>query len=115
MSCLSWRSTFHGSWENKSKFQMGGLRETGSLPLFSPEGAVVLAVGKPCALRGGCGCCGSLQTMPQHLRVPLSSSAQVSVVSKTETTETCLRKPATGSFAAGMGASLGWGAPIFFL
>ncbi|WP_419035799.1 hypothetical protein [Dysosmobacter sp.] len=27
----------------------------------------------------------------------------------------CLRKPATGSFAAGMGASLGWGAPIFFL
>ncbi len=43
------------------KFQMGGLRETGGLPLFlpkgalthHPEGAVVLAVGKPCALRGG--------------------------------------------------------------
>ena len=25
---------------------------------------------------GDCGCCDSLQTMPQHLRVPLSSSAQ---------------------------------------
>lgn len=39
---------------------LGGLRETGGLPFFSPkgalthhpEGAVVLAVGKPCALRG---------------------------------------------------------------
>ena len=25
---------------------------------------------------GDCGCCGSLQTMPQHLRVLLSSSVQ---------------------------------------
>ena len=40
---------------------MGGLRETGGPPFFlpkgalthHPEGAVVLAVGKPCALRGG--------------------------------------------------------------
>ena len=38
MNCLSWRGIFHGSWEKKSKFQMGGLRETGGLPLFSPEG-----------------------------------------------------------------------------
>ena len=37
-SCLRWRDIFHESWENKSKFQMGGLRETGGLPLFSPEG-----------------------------------------------------------------------------
>ena len=37
MSCLSWRDIFHESWENKSKFQMGGLRETGGLLLFSPE------------------------------------------------------------------------------
>ena len=37
-SCLRWRGIFHGSWEKKSKFQMGGLRETGGLPLFSPEG-----------------------------------------------------------------------------
>ena len=33
----------------------------------------------PCALRGGCGSCGSLQTMPHHLRVLLSSSAVLKV------------------------------------
>ena len=38
MSCLSWTHIFHESWENKYKFQIGGLRETGGLPLFSPEG-----------------------------------------------------------------------------
>ena len=32
------------------------------------------------ALRGGCGSCGSLQTMPHHLRVLLSSSAVLKVV-----------------------------------
>ncbi|MDD7260144.1 MAG: hypothetical protein ACOX17_06735 [Christensenellales bacterium] len=34
----------------------------------------------PCGIvalsEGDCGCCGSLQTIPQHLRVLLSSSAQ---------------------------------------
>ena len=34
---------------------------------------------KSCALRGECGCCGSLQTMPQHLRVLLPSSAQTAI------------------------------------
>ena len=62
MSCLSWRGIFHESWKNKIEIRMGGLRETGGLPPFfsrkgalthHPEGAVVLAVGKPCALRGG--------------------------------------------------------------
>ena len=33
-----------------------------------------------CALRGGCGSCGSLQTMPHHLRVLLSLSAVLKVV-----------------------------------
>ena len=33
----------------------------------------------PCALRGGCGCCDSLQTMPWHLRVLLSLSAVLKV------------------------------------
>lgn len=33
-----------------------------------------------CALRGGCGSFGSLQTMPQHRRVLLSSSAVLKVV-----------------------------------
>ena len=42
MSCLSWRDIFHESWENKSKFQMGGLRETGGLLLFSPVRAHLL-------------------------------------------------------------------------
>lgn len=32
-----------------------------------------------CALRGGCGCCDSLQTMPHHLRVLLSLSAVLKV------------------------------------
>lgn len=33
----------------------------------------------PCALRGGCGSCGSLQTMPHHLRVLLSLPAVLKV------------------------------------
>ena len=33
-----------------------------------------------CALRGGCGSCGSLQTMPHHLRVLLSLPAVLKVV-----------------------------------
>ena len=40
MSCLSWRGIFHEGWENKSKFQIGGLRETGGLPFFLPKGAL---------------------------------------------------------------------------
>ena len=32
-----------------------------------------------CALRGGCGCCDSLQTMPHHLRVLLSLPAVLKV------------------------------------
>ena len=121
MSCLSWRGIFHGNWENKSKFQIGGLREAGGLPLFSPEGRTYspprrhklhilrpaasgrshpfrcasfshkvsdfvgallrrwYCLRQPCALRGECGCCGSLQTMPQHLRVLLPSSAQTAI------------------------------------
>ena len=52
---------------------------------------------KSCALRGRCGCCGSLQTMPQPLQVLLSSSAQVAVVSVLETAcalpaQTCHRQ-----------------------
>ena len=42
MSCLNWRHIFHESWENKSKFQIGGLRETGGLLLFSPVRAHLL-------------------------------------------------------------------------
>ena len=118
MSCLSWRHIFHESWENKSKFQIGGLQETGGLPLFPPVRAHLLTTasaqtpypsprrkrqvssiplcllfpqsqrlcGSPFAAvvclrhralsEGDCGFCGSLQTMPQHLRVLLSSSAQ---------------------------------------
>ena len=58
MSCLSWRDIFHESWENKSKFQMGGLRETGGLLLFSPVRAHLLTTASkgqqwylPCALQ----------------------------------------------------------------
>ena len=66
LSCLSWRGIFHGNWENKSNFQIGGLREAGGLLLFSPVRAHLLTTQKgrwyclrqPCALRGGCGSCG---------------------------------------------------------
>jgi len=63
---------------------MGGFRETGGLPLFSPEGRTysppvkqaVVCLRHRALSEGDCGCCGSLQTMPQHLRVLLSSSVQ---------------------------------------
>ena len=82
---LCWRGIFHGSWENKSKFQMGGLRKNGGLPLFSPEGRTysppvkqaVVCLRHRALSEGDCGFCGSLQTMPQHLRVLLSSSARL--------------------------------------
>ena len=112
MSCLSWRGTFHGSWENKSKFQMGGLRETGGLPLFSPEGRTYSPPAKQAAVclrhralsEGDCGCCDSLQTMPQHLRALLSSSARLGKYRRFNRRyfSNRLRKPATGSFDAEM-------------
>ena len=85
MSCLSWRGIFHESWKNKIEIRMGGLRETGGLPPFfsrkgalthhCPEGAaVVLALGKPCALRGGCGCCGQ---PPDNATAPASAAVIV--------------------------------------
>lgn len=40
MSCLIWRHIFHESWENKSKFQVGGLRENGGFLFFLPKGAL---------------------------------------------------------------------------
>ena len=123
LSCLSWRCIFHGSWENNSKFQMGGLRETGGLLLFSPvrahllttapEGAaVVLALGKPCALRGGL---RLLRQPPDNATAPMGAAVIVCADGKFPATSAenwgrnslpyvaaCLRKPATGSFAAEM-------------
>ena len=63
---------------------------------------MVFAVGKPCALRGRCGCCGSLQTMPQHLWALLSSSARLGKCRRFNRRyfSNRLRKPATGSFDA---------------
>ena len=46
LSCLSWRGIFHGNWENKSNFQIGGLREAGGLLLFSPVRAHLLTTPK---------------------------------------------------------------------
>ena len=86
MSCLSWRGIFHGSWENKSKFQIGGLRETGGLHPFSPVRAHLLTTPKgqwylPLASRalseGDFAFCGKRQTMPPHLRALLSSSVRL--------------------------------------
>ena len=55
---------------------LGGLRETGGLPLFSPEGRTysppvkqaVVCLRHRALSEGDCGCCDILQTMPQHLR-----------------------------------------------
>ena len=58
----------------------------GAFLFFLPKGALThhpkgqwYFLRKSCALRGKCGCCGSLQTMPQHLRVLLPSSAQTAI------------------------------------
>ena len=74
MSCLSWRGIFHEGWENKSKFQMGGLRETGGLPLFSPEGRTYspprrgggIACGNRALCEADAAPAGALWTMPHH-------------------------------------------------
>src|SRR5699024_1379251 len=115
LSCLSWRCIFHESWENNSKFQMGGLRETGGLLLFSPVRAHLLTtapkgqqwyllLASRALSEGDCGCCGSLQTMPQHLWALLSSSARLGKYRRFNRRyfSNRLRKPATGSFAAEM-------------
>ena len=68
----------------------GAFRETGASFFFIPKGALThhlrsrrwypsLRSGS-CALRGGCGSCGSLQTMPHHLRVLLSLPTVLKVV-----------------------------------
>ena len=83
MSCLNWRGIFHDSWKNKTEIRMGGLRGTGGLPPFfsrkgalthHPEGAVVLAVGKPCALRGGL---RLLRQPPDNATAPASAAVIV--------------------------------------
>ena len=112
MSCLSWRDIFHESWENNSKFQMGGLRKNGGLPLFSPEGRTysppvkqaVVCLRHRALSEGDFAFCGKRQTMPQHLRVLLSSSARLGKYRRFNRRyfSNRLRKPATGSFAAEM-------------
>ena len=75
MSCLSWRHIFHESWENKSKFQIGGLRETGGLPLFSPEGRTYspprrgggIACGNRALCEADAAPAGALCPMPHHI------------------------------------------------
>lgn len=67
----------------------GAFRETGASFFFVPKGALTHHLrsrrwypslrSSSCALRGGCGSCGSLQTMPHHLRVLRSSSAVLKV------------------------------------
>mgnify|MGYP007128356731 CR=1 FL=1 len=73
MSCQSWRDIFHESWENNSKFQMGGLRETGGLLLFSPEGRTYsppqrgggIACGNRALCEADAASAEALWTMPQ--------------------------------------------------
>ena len=125
---------------------LGGLRETGDLPLFSPKGRTYspprrhklhilcpAASGRSHPFRcasfshkvndfvgallrrwyalrhralseGDFAFCGKRQTMPQHLRALLSSSARLGKYRRFNRRyfSNRLRKPATGSFAAEM-------------
>ena len=106
MSCLSWRCIFHESWENNSKFQMGGLQGTGGLPPFSLRRAHLLTTcktggGMPCGIvrspRGTAAAAAASRQCHSTCRVLLSSSAQVAVVSALETActlpaQTCHRQ-----------------------
>ena len=86
------------------RFEMRGVRATGRPISFVPKGALthhpegaVVCLRHRALSEGDCGFCGSLQTMPQHLRALLSSSAQVSAVSVLETVcslpaQTCHRQ-----------------------
>lgn len=64
---------------------MGGLQENGGLPLFSPEGRTysppvkqaVVCLRHRALSEGDFAFCGKRQTMPQHLRMLLSSSARL--------------------------------------
>ena len=64
---------------------MGGLRKNGGLPLFSPEGRTysppvkqaVVCLRHRALSEGDFAFCGKRQTMPQHLRMLLSSSARL--------------------------------------
>ena len=89
-----------------------GLRETGGPPFFlpkgalthHPEGAVVLAVGKPCALRGGL---RLLRQPPDNATTPAGAAVIVCAIGQIPSLQPTLfsnrlRKPATGSFAAEM-------------
>ena len=75
LSCLSWRGIFHGNWENKSNFQIGGLRETGGLLLFSPEGRTYspprrgggIACGNRALCEADAAPAGALCPMPHHI------------------------------------------------
>lgn len=91
-----------------------GLRETGGRFLF-PKGALthhlpeagggIPPVGRERALsEGDFAFCGKRQTMPQHLRALLSSSARLGKYRRFNRRyfSNRLRKPATGSFAAEM-------------
>ena len=90
--------------ESYERIDARGVRETGRPVSFVPKGALthhpegaVVCLRHRALSEGDCGFCGSLQTMPQHLRALLSSSAQVSAVSVLETVcslpaQTCHRQ-----------------------
>lgn len=101
----SWQDTIENCWEVSGKpgaflffLPKGALTH-------HPEGAVVLAVGKPCALRGGI---AAVATASRHATAPagvlLSSSARLGKYRRFNRRyfPNRLRKPATGSFDAEM-------------
>lgn len=99
------------SWERSGKPGRFSFFPKGALT-HHPEGAVVLAVGKPCALRGGL---RLLRQPPDNATAPMGAAVIVCADGKFPATSAenwgrnslpyvaaCLRKPATGSFAAEM-------------
>ena len=108
MSCLIWRHIFHESWENKSKFQVGGLRENGGLLLFSPVRAHLLTTlkgsGISCGNRALCEADAAAAAASRQCHSPCKCYCHRLRRSQLfpfwKQLAPCLRKPATGSFVA---------------
>lgn len=90
------------SWERSGKPGRFSFFPKGALT-HHPEGAVVCLRHRALS-EGDFAFCGKRQTMPQHLRALLSSSARLGKYRRFNRRyfSNRLRKPATGSFAAEM-------------
>ena len=120
MSCLSWRGIFHEGWENKSKFQIGGLRETGGLPLFPPVRAHLLTTAPmgqqwylPLASRALCEADAAAAAASRQCHSTCECCChrlrRSQLFPLWKQSAPCPHKPATGSFVCGYDLKLSFG------